>query len=401
LSGGIRQAASVLLGVATAVFYSALAHLCLFVYVLPKNFDHTLTKYVQLVIIPTFVFQVLPCHCRQNLYTVWLVKERSMSNREINVENLVKQYSGGVTAVNDVSFRVNSGEIFGFLGPNGAGKSTTIKILTTLALPSSGIATVGGYDVVHEADLVRRIAGVALQDIGLDPLMKPMELLSIQAQLFGASRQQAKARAQELVELVRLTEAVDRRVGTYSGGMRRRLDLAMALVHKPAILFLDEPTTGLDPASRRDVWEEVRRLNKELGMTIFLTTQYLEEADELADRIAIIDKGKIAKKGSPAQLKAGVGKESINLAFDSRDMAEKACDQLSDMAERIQTDRDMVRLYMSQAAQTIPAVVNRLQAANLNPISLTLTQPTLDDVFLQVTGQRLTTEEDKEKVKVG
>src|SRR5690606_18704033 len=161
--------------------------------------------------------------------------------------------------------------------------------------------------------------------------MKPMELLSIQAQLFGASRQQAKARAQELVELVRLTEAVDRRVGTYSGGMRRRLDLAMALVHKPAILFLDEPTTGLDPASRRDVWEEVRRLNKELGMTIFLTTQYLEEADELADRIAIIDKGKIAKKGSPAQLKAGVGKESINLAFDTRDMAEKACDQLRDM----------------------------------------------------------------------
>ena len=324
-----------------------------------------------------------------------------MSNREINVENLKKQYSGGVTAVDDVSFRVNSGEIFGFLGPNGAGKSTTIKILTTLALPSSGTATVGGYDVVHEADLVRRIAGVALQDIGLDPLMKSMELLSMQAQLFGASRQQAKARAHELIELVRLTEAIDRRVGTYSGGMRRRLDLAMALVHKPAILFLDEPTTGLDPASRRDVWEEVRRLNKELGMTIFLTTQYLEEADELADRIAIIDKGKIAKKGSPAQLKAGVGKESINLAFDTRDMAEKACDQLRDMAERIQTDRDMVRLYMSHAAQTIPAVINRLQAANLNPISLTLTQPTLDDVFLQVTGQRLTTDEDKEKVKVG
>ena len=324
-----------------------------------------------------------------------------MSNREINVENLKKQYSGGVTAVDDVSFRVNSGEIFGFLGPNGAGKSTTIKILTTLALPSSGTATVGGYDVVHEADLVRRIAGVALQDIGLDPLMKSMEMLTMQAQLFGALWQQAKARAHELIELVRLTEAIDRRVGTYSGGMRRRLDLAMALVHKPAILFLDEPTTGLDPASRRDVWEEVRRLNKELGMTIFLTTQYLEEADELADRIAIIDKGKIAKKGSPAQLKAGVGKESINLAFDTRDMAEKACDQLRDMAERIQTDRDMVRLYMSHAAQTIPAVINRLQAANLNPISLTLTQPTLDDVFLQVTGQRLTTDEDKEKVKVG
>lgn len=324
-----------------------------------------------------------------------------MSNREISVENLMKQYPGGVTAVNDVSFRVNSGEIFGFLGPNGAGKSTTIKILTTLALPSGGLATVGGYDVVHEADQVRRIAGVALQDIGLDPLMKSMELLSMQAQLFGATRQQAKARASELIELVRLTDAVDRRVGTYSGGMRRRLDLALALVHKPDILFLDEPTTGLDPASRRDVWEEVRRLNKELGMTIFLTTQYLEEADELAERIAIIDKGKIAKRGSPAQLKAAVGKESINLAFDSRELAEKARIELSDMADNIQTDRDMVRLYMSQAAQTIPAVVNRLQAAQLNPISLTLTQPTLDDVFLQVTGQRINAEEEKEAAKVG
>ena len=222
----------------------------------------------------------------------------------------------------------------------------------------------------------------------------------MQAQLFGASRQQAKARASELVELVRLTEAVDRRVGTYSGGMRRRLDLALALVHKPDILFLDEPTTGLDPASRRDVWEEVRRLNKELGMTIFLTTQYLEEADELAERIAIIDKGRIAKRGSPAQLKAGVGKESINLAFDNRELAEKARAELSDMAENIQTDRDMVRLYMSQAAQTIPAVVNRLQSAKLDPISLTLTQPTLDDVFLQVTGQRLSVE-DKEAAKAG
>jgi ABC-2 type transport system ATP-binding protein len=323
-----------------------------------------------------------------------------MSNREIVVENLAKEYAGGVTAVKDVSFQVNSGEIFGFLGPNGAGKSTIIKILTTLALPTKGRATVGGYDVIHQADQVRRIAGVALQDIGLDPLMKSMELLAMQAQLFGANRQQAKARAQELVELVRLTEAVDRRVGTYSGGMRRRLDLALALVHKPDILFLDEPTTGLDPASRRDVWQEVRRLNKELGMTIFLTTQYLEEADELAERIAIIDNGTIAKEGSPAQLKAAVGQESINLAFDSRDMADQARAQLSDMAENIQTDRDMVRLYMSQAAQTIPAVITRLQAANLNPISLTLTQPTLDDVFLQVTGQRLDTDK-KEKATAG
>lgn len=316
-----------------------------------------------------------------------------MSNREIVAENLVKRYPGDVTAVKDVSFSVQSGQIFGFLGPNGAGKSTTIKILTTLALPSEGRASVGGYDVIDEAESVRRIAGVALQEIGLDPLMKSVELLSLQGQVFGMSRKQATQRAHELLELVKLTDATDRRVGTYSGGMRRRLDLALALVHEPEILFLDEPTTGLDPASRRDVWTEVRRLNREFGMTIFLTTQYLEEADELADVVAIIDKGEIAKQGSPAKLKAAVGTESINLAFDDRETAERAGNELSDMAECIQTDRDMVRLYMGDAAAAIPAVVNRLQQANVAPISLTLTQPTLDDVFLQVTGERLQSED--------
>ncbi len=196
---------------------------------------------------------------------------------------------------------------------------------------------------------------------------------------------------------MRLTDAIDRRVGTYSGGMRRRLDLALALVHEPEILFLDEPTTGLDPASRRDVWDEVRRLNRQLGMTIFLTTQYLEEADELADVVAIINNGKIAVEGSPSKLKAAVGTESINLAFDSRKTADSARTALLDMVSNIQTDRDTIRLYMSEAAQRIPTVMNRLQEAHLNPISLTLTQPTLDDVFLQVTGQRLRAgEEEKE-----
>lgn len=312
-----------------------------------------------------------------------------MSTRDIEVENLVKTYPGDVRAVDDVSFAVPAGQIFGFLGPNGAGKSTTIKILTSLALPTSGTARVGGYDVASQPERVRRIAGVALQEIGLDPLMKSMELLTLQGQFFGASRQQAQARARELLELVKLTDAADRRVGTYSGGMRRRLDLAMALVHQPRVLFLDEPTTGLDPASRRDIWEEVRRLNRMLGMTIFLTTQYLEEADELADTVAIIDKGRIAVLGSPARLKAGVGTESINVAFEDRQVAESASTLLSDMAEQVQIDRDTVRLYMSHAAETIPAVVNRLQQMNMAPISLTLTQPTLDDVFLTVTGQRL------------
>jgi ABC-2 type transport system ATP-binding protein len=320
-----------------------------------------------------------------------------MSNREVVVQNLVKRYPGDVVAVDDVSFNVKSGQIFGFLGPNGAGKSTTIKILTTLGLPTAGMASVGGYDVVKEADQVRRIAGVALQEIGLDPVMKPMELLSLQGLLFGMSRQEATARGRELLELVRLDDATDRRVGTYSGGMRRRLDLALALVHEPEILFLDEPTTGLDPASRRDVWEEVRRLNRNLGMTIFLTTQYLEEADQLADVVAIIDQGKIVAEGSPAKLKADVGTESINLAFDDRETADRAITSLRDITEHVQSDRDMVRLYVGQAAQAVPGVVDRLKQANINPISLTITQPTLDDVFLSVTGQRLKAQDSAEK----
>lgn len=320
-----------------------------------------------------------------------------ISNGEIVAENLVKRYPGGVLAVDDISFQVRAGQIFGFLGPNGAGKSTTIKILTTLGLPSGGRALVGGFNVVSEAQMVRRIAGVALQEIGIDPMMKALELLSLQGRLFGMSSQRALGRGEELLELVRLTDAVDRRVGTYSGGMRRRLDLALALVHQPEILFLDEPTTGLDPASRRDVWEEVRRLNRNLGMTIFLTTQYLEEADQLADEIAIIDQGKIAVQGSPGKLKASVGTESINLLFDDKDTAEHAWQILGGLADRLQADRDVVRLYMSQAAEMVPVVMDQLKQANLKPASLTLTQPTLDDVFLQVTGQRLSESEAAKK----
>jgi len=312
-----------------------------------------------------------------------------MSNPEIIVENLVKSYPGKVTAVDGVNFRVEKGKIFGFLGPNGAGKSTTIKIMTTLALPTSGNVWVGGYDVVNQATEVRRVAGVALQDIGIDPLMKSMELLVLQGRIFGASKADATARAKELLDLVQLTDAVDRRVGTYSGGMRRRLDLAMALVHQPRVLFLDEPTTGLDPVSRRDVWREVRRLNRELGMTIFLTTQYLEEADELADTVAIIVAGKIVTEGSPAKLKAAMGEESINLVFDNPEQAQKGQSTLERLGDRIQLDRDTVRLYLSKAAGSIPMVINQLQTQGLTPVSLTLTQPTLDDVFLQATGQRL------------
>ncbi len=316
-----------------------------------------------------------------------------MANREIIAENLVKRYNGSILAVNDVSFTVQAGEIFGFLGPNGAGKSTTVAMLTTLAAPTDGRATVGGYDVCHEAAQVRRIAGVALQEIGLDPLMKSMELLTIQAQLFGASRREAQQRAEELLRLVKLSQFTDRPVGKYSGGMRRRLDLAMALAHQPEILFLDEPTTGLDPASRRDVWTEVRRLNRDYGMTIFLTTQYLEEADELANRIAIIDGGKIAAEGTPQELKQLLGAESINLHFKDIQTAERATDEVTDMVERVQQDSRVLRLYLPNAAESVSAVVNRLQQADIELLSLTLTQPSLDDVFLHVTGQRFESEQ--------
>ncbi len=318
-------------------------------------------------------------------------------DRTIVAENLVKEYDKGFKAVDDVSFIVESGEVFGFLGPNGAGKSTTVIMLTTLALPTKGQARVGGFDVVNQASDVRRIAGVALQEIGLDPLMRSRELLELQAHLFGMSKKEAKKRADDLLNIVKLTEFTDRPVGKYSGGMRRRLDLALALVHEPAILFLDEPTTGLDPASRRDIWEEVRRLNRERGMTIFLTTQYLEEADELADRIAIIDEGEIAAEGKPSVLKAELGTESINVEFDTVEIAEQAKNELEDNENRIQLDRKTVRLYLPNAASAVPQVVNRLEQAGLRSTSLTLTQPTLDDVFLKVTGQRFTQETEQQQ----
>lgn len=203
------------------------------------------------------------------------------------------------------------------------------------------------------------------------------------------SKNDAIKRAKELLDIVGLSQFTDRRVGKYSGGMRRRLDLAMALVHQPQILFLDEPTTGLDPASRRDIWAEVRRLNREYAMTIFLTTQYLEEADELADRIAIMNRGKIAVEGQPAALKAALGQESINVTLRDAEDTTPAAQLLGEMFDRVQIDRRTVRLYRQNAAQVVPAVVNRLTEHGIESVSLTLTQPTLDDVFLQVTGQSI------------
>ncbi len=219
---------------------------------------------------------------------------------------LVKHYDGGddaVEAVRGVDLEVQPGEIFGFLGPNGAGKSTTVRMLTTLLTITAGSAEVAGFDVAADPEGVRRRIGVALQEAGLDPRQTGRELLTLHGRLFGLDAAAATARTEELLELVELEGAADRVTKGYSGGMRRRLDLAAALVHEPEVLFLDEPTTGLDPASRLTVWEELRRINRE-GTTIFLTTQYLEEADQLCDRLAIIDDGRIVREGTPASLKA-------------------------------------------------------------------------------------------------
>jgi ABC-2 type transport system ATP-binding protein len=235
----------------------------------------------------------------------------------VQAEGLVKTYtgrSGTVEAVRGVDLRIDTGEVFGFLGPNGAGKSTTVRMLTTLLSITAGRAWVAGIDVAKDPDQARRRMGVALQEAGLDPRQTGRELLVLQGRLFGMSAHESAARAEQLLELVELEDAADRRIKGYSGGMKRRLDLASALVHEPEVLFLDEPTTGLDPASRLTVWEEVRRINTR-GTTVFLTTQYLEEADQLCDRLAIIDGGVIVREGTPAALKAEL-RERLNLRSD-------------------------------------------------------------------------------------
>src|SRR3954447_14065228 len=230
----------------------------------------------------------------------------------VTVDGLVREFKGGIRAVDGLDLRVREGEIYGFLGPDGAGKTTVVRILPTLLRPTAGRALVAGHDVVHEGDAVRRAIGVALQEAAIDPLMTGRELLRMQGALHGLRAGQARDRAAALLDRVGLTEAGDRRVGGYSGGMRRRLDLAMALVHRPDVLVLDEPTTGLDPTSRAALWREVRALHDE-GTTVFLTTQYLEEAEQLADRVGIIARGNLVAEGTPESLKARVGEPTVHV----------------------------------------------------------------------------------------
>ncbi len=309
-----------------------------------------------------------------------------MNNAPIIAEGLTRHF-GDVKAVDGIDLTVKEGEIFGFLGPNGAGKSTAVRMLTTLLRPTSGSARVAGYDVVTQADDVRRSIGVALQDAAIDPLMTGAELLALQAVLYGLPRNSTKKRADELLERVGLTAAANRRVATYSGGMRRRLDLALSLIHRPVVLFLDEPTTGLDPMSRLTLWEEVRRLNAE-GTTVMLTTQYLEEADQLADRVAIIDHGKIVREGTPSTLKQGVGDPTL-LVDVARDQLATASAVLREFGDLRPTAEGTLGVGLRGGAGRVAEVIRRLDEAGVKVQHLALNEPSLDDVFAEATGYRL------------
>jgi ABC-2 type transport system ATP-binding protein len=310
-----------------------------------------------------------------------------MADAGIEAQALVREFKGGITAVAGIDLRVAPGEIYGFLGPNGAGKSTTVHMLTTLLPPTSGTGRVAGYDIVKQGPQVRSAIGAALQEAALDGLLTGREHIRLQTALHGIPRGERAARADELLERVGLTRAADRKVNGYSGGMKRRLDLALALAHRPTILFLDEPTTGLDPQSRNALWQEVGRLAKDEGVTVFLTTQYLEEADVLADRVGIIDQGKLVAEGTPAALKAEIGRPSVHaIPRSDRDRAHIA-EFLSRFGEPLASTRDVaVRL---RDGLGLTDIVRAVDANGVDIVDLELRAPSLDDVFLAKTGRTL------------
>ncbi len=312
-----------------------------------------------------------------------------MTDNTIEAKGLVQQYKKGPRAVDGVDLFVSSGEIFGFLGPNGAGKSTTVHMLTTLLPPTDGTGLVAGYDIVKEGPKVRSVIGAALQEAALDPLLTGREHLKLQAALQAVPRAERTPRSEELLYRVGLREAADRKVRTYSGGMKRRLDLALALIHRPQVLFLDEPTTGLDVQSRTALWVEVERLAKEDGVTVFLTTQYLEEADVLSDRIAIIDKGKIVAEGTPRELKSQIGQPTVEARpVDAADCAGVAS-AFGRFGELVPSPDGVVAVRLRSADIGLADLVRVLDAESLKIENLQLHQPSLDDVFLAKTGRSL------------
>jgi ABC-2 type transport system ATP-binding protein len=305
----------------------------------------------------------------------------------IEVRGLVREFKGKIRAVAGIDLDVAPGEIYGFLGPNGAGKSTTVHMLTTLLPPTAGRARVGGYDIVKEGPAVRRTIGAALQEAALDPLLTGREHLKLQLALHGIPRADRAGRTDELLERVGLRLAADRKIGGYSGGMKRRLDLALALAHRPRILFLDEPTTGLDPQSRSALWDEVVRLKRDQGVTVFLTTQYLEEADVLADRVGIIDHGRIVAEGTPAALKAEIGRPTVE-AVPAEGTEPSALEQIFVRFGPLQPSTNGVAVRLDGKGD-LAEIVRALDSAEVKVTDLHLHTPTLDDVFLAKTGRSL------------
>lgn len=311
----------------------------------------------------------------------------------IRVKKLVKQFNS-LTAVNGISFEVAQGELFGFLGPNGAGKTTTIKMLTTLLKPTRGRAMVAGYDVLREPSKVRSVIGYVAQDIAVDDWGTGRENLMLQGRLHRMDSKLLRRRVDKLLELVDLTADANRLAQTYSGGMRRRLDLIAGLVHRPKVLFLDEPTLGLDPQTRARVWSYLRDLNQKGGITMFLTTHYMEEADELCHRVAIIDHGEIRALGSPAELKDEIGGDCINIGFSEERLigedalVETASQTLQGQSyiQRIETLADSVAVYVEKGEEMMPRIVELLRENGISVKTITLSRPSLHDVFLKHTG---------------
>jgi ABC-2 type transport system ATP-binding protein len=312
-----------------------------------------------------------------------------VSDAAIETEGLVREFKKGPRAVDGIDLRVEPGEVYGFLGPNGAGKSTTVHMLTTLLPPTAGRAWVAGHDIVHDGAAVRATIGAALQEAALDPFLTGREHMKLQTALHGMTGAEARERADTLLARVGLVQAADRRVSGYSGGMKRRLDLALALVHRPRILFLDEPTTGLDPQSRTALWEEVQRLAGDRGVTVFLTTQYLEEADVLADRVGIIDRGKIVAEGTPEELKAEIGRPSVEAIPRDPDVLARTKQVLARFGESVTGSPKGASVRLDGGDAQLAEVVRALDAENIEIQELQLHAPTLDDVFLAKTGRSL------------
>jgi ABC-2 type transport system ATP-binding protein len=312
----------------------------------------------------------------------------------IETHSLRKRFSsrrGTVEAVQGVDLRVESGEIFGFLGPNGAGKTTTLRMLATLLPPTSGSAVVAGCDLLHEPQRVREHIGYVSQNGGADERSTGRENLELQARLYGLSKQAARERAEAMVVALDLSSFAERMVKTYSGGQRRRLDLGLGLVHRPQVVFLDEPSTGLDPQSRARLWDEIRRL-RQTGMTMFLTTHYMDEADALCDRIGIIDHGQIVALGTPEQLKHEIAGDVVTIGLEAMDgSASRASDLLEPLpcVRRVEPIDGGLRLYVDRGEQALPVILRTLDGAGVPLLTLALARPSLDDVFLEHTGRSL------------